>query len=41
MDKMGGGLGREGVSRFSVKIDFSLSVEKMRSGTVQCVNEFV
>ena len=34
MDKMGGGLGREGVSRFSVKIDFSLRAEQMRCGTV-------
>ena len=36
-----GGLGREGVSRFSVKTVYSLSAEKMRSGTVCCVTEIV
>ena len=34
VDKNGGWLGREGVARFSVKIVFSLTAKKMRSGTV-------
>ena len=34
MDKMGRGLGRDGVSRVSFKIVFSLIAEKIRSGTI-------